>query len=145
MLKTPEGDILAGTYFGLFRYSDQSHNWEKIQLPIKEERITDLITKGNETLVQTRSYLLKTSDLDSFFPMIIPAPENYDGKASLFKTLWLLHSGELWGLAGKLAVDLFGLVILLISLTGLLHFLFPGCSVSPGINCIMPILISFTP
>lgn len=126
MLKTPEGDILAGTYFGLYRYSGKSQQWEKIQLPIKEERITDLLTKGNETLVQTRSYLLKSPDLNSFFPVIIPAPEDYDGKASLFKTLWLLHSGELWGMAGKLAVDLFGLVILIISITGLLHFLFPG-------------------
>jgi hypothetical protein len=56
----------------------------------------------------------------------LPTHENYDGKASLFKTLWLLHSGELWGLAGKLAVDIFGLAILIISLTGLMHFIFPG-------------------
>ncbi len=125
ILKTTDGKVLAGTYFGLFHYSKQQNQWIKIKLPIEEERITDLIVKDNELLVQTRSYLLRTTDLQSFFPLVIPAPENYDRKVSLFKTLWLLHSGEIWGHAGKLVVDLFGLVILIISITGLLHFIFP--------------------
>jgi hypothetical protein len=126
LLKTPDGKLFAGTYFGLYQYSVAVKRWQKIPLPVSEERITDLILKQNELLVQTRSYLLKSSDGVNFFPMVIPAPEGYDGKASLFKTLWLLHSGEIWGHVGKLIVDLFGLVILVISLTGLLHFLFPG-------------------
>ncbi|HNX55039.1 MAG TPA: PepSY-associated TM helix domain-containing protein [Prolixibacteraceae bacterium] len=126
ILKTPNGKLFAGTYFGLFQYSYPAHRWIKTELPVSEERITDLILKQNELLVQTRSFLLKSSDGVSFYPLVIPAPEGYDGKASLFKTLWLLHSGEIWGSVGKLIVDLFGLVILLISFTGLLHFIFPG-------------------
>ncbi|HPR85664.1 MAG TPA: PepSY-associated TM helix domain-containing protein [Prolixibacteraceae bacterium] len=126
ILKTPNGKLFAGTYFGLFQYSHSAHRWIKTELPVSEERITDLILKQNELLVQTRSFLLKSSDGVSFYPLVIPAPEGYDGKASLFKTLWLLHSGEIWGSVGKLIVDLFGLVILLISFTGLLHFIFPG-------------------
>jgi hypothetical protein len=125
ILKTPDGKLFAGTYFGLFQYAFQAKQWTKIPLPVSEERITDLILKKNDLLVQTRSFLLKTSDGVSFYPLIIPAPEGYDGKASLFKTLWLLHSGEIWGHIGKLIVDLFGLVILIISLTGLMHFIFP--------------------
>jgi hypothetical protein len=58
-------------------------------------------------------------------PLVLPAPEGYNGKVSLFKTLWLLHSGEIWGSVGKLIVDLFGLALLIISFTGLLHFIFP--------------------
>lgn len=126
ILKTPEGKLFAGSYFGLYEYSGATKQWQKIPLPVSEDRITDIILKQNELLVQTRSYLLKSSDGVNFFPMVIPAPEGYDGKASLFKTLWLLHSGEIWGHVGKLIVDLFGLVILIISITGLLHFLFPG-------------------
>jgi len=126
ILKTPDGELLAGTYFGLYQYSFQQHKWLKKQLPASEERITDIILKQNELLVQTRSFLLKSTDGNSFQILTIPAPEGYDGKASLFKTLWLLHSGEIWGHVGKLVVDLFGLVILVISITGLLHFLFPG-------------------
>jgi hypothetical protein len=39
--------------------------------------------------------------------------------------LWLLHSGEIWGMAGKLLVDLCGIELLIISLGGLIHFIFP--------------------
>lgn len=126
ILKTPDGKLFSGTYFGLYQYSFPAKQWRKISLPVSEERITDLILKQNDLLVQTRSILLKSSDGLNFFPLVIPAPEGYDGKASLFKILWLLHSGEIWGHIGKLIVDLFGLVILVISLTGLLHFIFPG-------------------
>jgi hypothetical protein len=126
ILKTQDGRLFAGTYFGLYEYSGNARQWKKIPLPVAEERITDLILKRNELLVQTRSFLLKSGDGKNFYPVVLPTHENYDGKASLFKTLWLLHSGELWGLAGKLAVDIFGLAILIISLTGLMHFIFPG-------------------
>jgi uncharacterized iron-regulated membrane protein len=125
VLKTPDGKLFAGSYFGLYQYSWKQHEWQKIILPVSEERITDLMMKQREMLVQTRSFLLKTSDGKSFQSIELPAPEDYNGKASLFKTLWLLHSGEIWGSAGKLVVDLFGLAILIISLTGLMHFIFP--------------------
>lgn len=125
ILQTADGKIFAGTYFGLYQYSVQQQEWQKIQLPLSEERITDLIMKKDELLVQTRSYLLKSSDGKSFHPIVLPTPEGYTAKVSLFKTLWLLHSGELWGLTGQLMVDLFGLALLIISFTGLMHFIFP--------------------
>lgn len=125
ILKTPEGKLFAGTYFGLYQYSFAHHEWQKKQLPVSEERITDLILKETQIVVQTRSFLMKSADGRSFQVIQLPAPAGYDGKTSLFKTLWLLHSGEIWGPAGKLVVDLFGLAILIISLTGLMHFLFP--------------------
>lgn len=125
ILKTNDRKLLAGTYFGLFEYSFQRHQWKKIPLPVSEDRITDLILKENEIMVQTRSFLMKSQDGITFQPIQLPAPDGYTGKASLFKTLWLLHSGEIWGSVGKLIVDLFGLAILIISLTGLMHFIFP--------------------
>ncbi len=126
IVKTPAGKLFAGTYFGLYQFDFQKKSWQKIGLPISEERVTDLILKGNELMVQTRSFLMKSIDGSEFMPVILPAPEGYDGKVSLFKTIWLLHSGEIWGTFGKLAVDLFGLALLIISATGLLHFIFPN-------------------
>ncbi len=125
MLRTPGGKLFAGTYFGLYQYSFGKHQWQKKQLPVSEERVTDLILKDNELLVQTRSFLMRSSDGNSFQIIRLPAPQGYNGKASLFKTLWLLHSGEIWGPVGKLIVDLFGLTLLILSLTGLMHFIFP--------------------
>lgn len=125
ILKATDGKLYAGTYFGLYRYLFHKKRWEKIQLPISEERITDVILRQNDLLVQTRSFLLKSTDGNNFYRLMLPAPEGYDGKSSLFKTLWLLHNGEIWGRVGKLIVDLFGMVILIISVTGLIHFIFP--------------------
>ena len=125
IVKTPEGKLFAGTYFGLFQFSEESKKWQKITLPVEEERITDLILKKSELLVQTRSLLLKSADGKTFQEIAIPEPVGYKKEASFFKTLWLLHSGEIWGDIGKLVVDLFGLVILIISITGLMHFIFP--------------------
>lgn len=125
ILKTPDGKLFAGTYFGLYQYSFDQHQWQRKQLPVSEERITDLILKRDELLVQTRSFLIKSADGNSFQVIQLPKPQGSNGKASLFKTLWLLHSGEIWGSVGKLVVDLFGLTILIISFTGLMHFIFP--------------------
>ncbi len=125
IVKTPDGKLFAGTYFGLFQFVPAAGKWMKLPLPVSEERITDLILKQNELLVQTRSFLLKSQDGKSFQVINLHPPEGYNGKASLFKTLWLVHSGEIWGPVGKLIVDLFGLAILIISLSGLMHFIFP--------------------
>jgi len=44
---------------------------------------------------------------------------------SLFETLWQIHSGEIFGLPGKLFVDLLGLITFFLSITGLIYFFFP--------------------
>ena len=36
-----------------------------------------------------------------------------------------LHSGELFGIIGKLIVDLLGIITIVLSITGLLHFFLP--------------------
>lgn len=125
IVKTPDGRLFAGTLFGLYQFNFQESEWQKMDLPVSEDRITDLVAKGNELLVQTRSFLLKSVNGTEFMPVVLPAPEGYDGKVSLFKAIWLLHSGEIWGTLGKLLVDLFGVALLVISITGLLHFIFP--------------------
>jgi len=126
IVKTPDGKLFAGTFFGLYQFDFQNKKWQKAELPVSEDRITDLVVKGSELLVQTRSFLLKSAGGNEFMPVVLPAPEGYEGKVSLFKTIWLLHSGEIWGTFGKLLVDLFGLALLVISITGLLHFIFPN-------------------
>lgn len=126
IIKATDGNLFAGTYFGLYNYSLQKSEWQKIKMPFPEERITDMLLKNDKLIIQTRSFLISTSDGISFTKIDIPSPLKNDGKVSLFRTLWLLHSGELFGVSGKLMVDLFGIVLLIISLTGLLHLVFPG-------------------
>lgn len=42
-----------------------------------------------------------------------------------FRTVWLLHSGQLFGLPGVLVVDLVALVFIALAVTGLLIWIFP--------------------
>lgn len=123
MIKTSKGDVYAGSLFGLFKLS-AANVWEKQNLPVPEERIVDIIEAKGDLLVMTRSHIIKYST-EGVSVLNIPPAENYEGKISLFKTLWQLHSGEILGLPGKLFVDLLGLVMLALCFTGLVYFLFP--------------------
>jgi len=116
--------LFAGTQLGLYR-KEFNGIWEKMNIPVREDRIADLALKNDTLLVLTRHYLLQSSNGINFETIQLPAPVNYVRKTGLFNTFWQLHSGELFGLPGKLLVDLLGIVTIFLSLTGLLHFFFP--------------------
>lgn len=125
LAQTRNGDLFAATQFGLYKRSLADNEWEKVKLPIDEERLTDLFMKQDTLVVLSRSYLLKLGKGTDFSCIQLPEPAAYKPETGLFNTLWQLHSGELFGFVGKLFVDLLGLVTILLSVTGLLHFLFP--------------------
>ena len=50
---------------------------------------------------------------------------NYDDKAGLFRTIWVIHSGEIYGITGKLIVDHPGNHCHPAGITGALHFSMP--------------------
>jgi hypothetical protein len=121
-----KGNILfAGTHFGLYSRAVHDGTWNELKLPVKQNRIADLNVKDDTLLVLTRHYLLKSADGTDFEVIQLPEPVGYVRKVGLFTTLWQLHSGELFGLTGKLIVDLLGIVTIVLSVTGLLHFFFP--------------------
>lgn len=117
--------LFAGTQLGLYKRPIKEGEWQKIELPVKKDRIADLGIKGDELLVLTRNYLVTSKNGEDFSKTQLPEPIGYERKTGLFNTLWELHSGELFGLPGKLAVDLFGLVTIFLAVSGLLHFFFP--------------------
>lgn len=125
-LKSLNNKLVAATHFGLFSTEKKHIHWQRIHLPVKEARIADLSLKDDTLLILTRSHMLKTADLQHFIPLKLPEPEGYERKVGLFNTLWELHSGELFGLAGRLFVDLLGVAVIWLSVSGLLHFFFPG-------------------
>ena len=121
-----KNEWVAATQFGLFRRRDIAGEWQDVPLPQTGERLVDLFVKQDTLMILSRSNLLKSTDLVHFDTIILPAPEGYTRSAGLFNTLWELHSGELFGTAGKLLVDLLGIVTILLSVTGLLHFFLPS-------------------
>jgi len=117
--------LVAATHFGLYINTMNPVKWVKHPLPGGEERVSDLAVRGDTLLILTRDNLYASSGTLQMKRLNIPAPSGYQRKVGLFLTLWELHSGELLGLAGKLFVDLLGIVLIFLSITGLLHFLFP--------------------
>jgi hypothetical protein len=122
LFKTQNNQLLAGTFFGLFRYNYSKKQWQYIEIPEKNSRITDILEVNTDILIQTRSALYRTNDLITFNKIQIPEPENYNNKIGLFKTLWVIHSGEIYGNIGKIIVDIVGLIFAFLTITGLIVF-----------------------
>ena len=122
VFRNSKGDLFAGTFFGLYQFDFGGSSWQKITLPVHEERIVDIAERGDTLLVMSRSFLLKSTDYSNYIKLRLPEPEDYDNKIGLFKTLWVIHSGEIWGIAGKLIVDFVGLIFIFLSITGLIYF-----------------------
>jgi hypothetical protein len=114
--------LLAGTLFGLYEFDTVTKRWIKVPLPVHEENVVDMLQKGDSTFVMTRSNLLATTNLKHFDIIQLPQPKNYDHKVGLFKTLWVIHSGEIYGAIGKLLVDLIGLIFIALSIGGVILF-----------------------
>ena len=126
--KTQSGDLFAATLFGLYRLSTQSNVWQKVQLPIDEERIVALEGVGDSLLVVSRSSILlglQKGNFKEFSIVPLNGPNGAENRISLFRTIWTIHSGEIWGNAGRIIVDIGGIAMFLLSLTGLFYFFAP--------------------
>ena len=127
LAKTQSGNLLAGTLFGLYHYVNDE--WVKIDLSLEEEKVVGIVNAGDSVYVMTRSHLLVSSDKLNHFKFdeveVLP-PFGYDHRISLFKTLWVIHSGEIYGKIGKLIVDFVALIFVFLSITGLIYYFSPG-------------------
>lgn len=122
MLLTSRGELFAGTYFGLYRREPSEHAWKKVGIPAHRKRIVAMVEREGELLVMTRDHLLVSSDHREFRHVNMPPPADDDDQASLFKTIWFIHSGEILGGPGKLVVDGIGLVFTFLVVSGLVIF-----------------------
>ena len=143
VVKAKDGSLWCAALRDVYRYDENSHRWKKVELPGNEERIMDVaLAKDSMTVVAlTRSRVFtivpfvqygeivkigkSSSETYRVESKIIPAPKKYEPKTTLFKLVWHLHSGEFFGLPGKLVVDAIALVLIVLSITGILLFIFP--------------------
>lgn len=143
VVKAKDGSLWCAALRDVYRYDENSHRWKKVELPGNEERIMDVaLAKDSMTVVAlTRSRVFtivpfvqygeivkigkSSSETYRVESKIIPAPKKYEPKTTLFKLVWHLHSGEFFGLPGKLVVDAIALVFIMLSITGILLFILP--------------------
>lgn len=143
VVKAKDGSLWCTALRDVYRYDENSHRWKKVELSGNEERIMDVaLAKDSMTVVAlTRSRVFtivpfvqygeivkigkSSSETYRVESKIIPAPKKYEPKTTLFKLVWHLHSGESFGLPGKLVVDAIALVLIVLSITGILLFILP--------------------
>lgn len=143
VVKAKDGSLWCAALRDVYRYDENSHRWKKVELPGNEERIMDVaLAKDSMTVVAlTRSRVFtivpfvqygeivkigkSSSETYRVESKIIPAPKKYEPKTTLSKLVWHLHSGEFFGLPGKLVVDAIALVLIVLSITGILLFILP--------------------
>lgn len=136
MLHSENGNLYAGTLFGLYHYTTNTDSWEYFRLPEKSPRVVRIEQHDSLIYVMTRSRLYTfpdgSEDMHRLSEILIPRSENDDGKVGLFRTLWIIHSGELMGLPGKILVDLVGLALIFIVFSGYYYTFLPDLARKSG-------------
>lgn len=113
------GQLYALSPTALYRFV-ASEGWRDTGLMAEgDDRFSDLVCRGDTIVVAGRSYLYVAARRDGDFRIImLKEPDGYRPEISLFRIVWMLHSGEMFGLAGRLFVDAVGLAIILLCVTG---------------------------
>lgn len=128
IVRTNAGEIFAVTTFDLYRLHLPSCKWINIsQTALPRERLSDIAVQNDSLILMSRSHLYASvPPYTNFNKIELPAPEGYEKEASLFRTMWTLHSGELFGFIGKLVVDILGVFVIILCITGIVLTFFPN-------------------
>ena len=133
MVQTKNGEIWCAATMDVYRFNGKE--WRRFPLPDNHERIADItLTKDSTSIIaMTRSAVYEISgkktdaanEKRDVTRKIIGQPEGFVPKVTLFKTVWNLHSGAFFGLAGRLVVDAIAIVLIILSITGIVLFILP--------------------
>gem|GEM_PF-1840121 len=106
MAIVPSGEVFAAGQYGLFRL-DGRKTWQAVELGLlHDDRISDIATRGDTLVVTTRSQVfVARAPYRTFQRIELALPDGDAPRFSVFRTIWWLHSGELFGIVGKLVVD----------------------------------------
>lgn len=125
VIRLDNGRIFAVSPFGLYRYGVHDA-WHEVKMPLDDDKLTDIASHGDTLVVLSRFFAYTSLPPYKAFKRIqLHASKDYDGKVTVFRTIWLLHSGELFGMAGKLVVDAIAIVLVLLCITGIVFWLKP--------------------
>lgn len=126
LVQLPDSSLWAVSPFGLFTRNETS-GWKNVQLNNgSEERFSDITTRKDTVVVVGRSYLyLAVPPYKTFQKIALQPALSDDGKVSLFRTIWMIHSGELFGIVGILLMDSIALFLIILCFTGVFYWLLP--------------------
>lgn len=119
--------LLAATDGGLFFSHLKDLEWHEIPLPGKAEKLKKILFVQNSLLVIGESNLYRCS-LEQFpgpFTIVTPNRLENEKRITLVQLFFDLHDGKVWGLLGRLLMDLMGLIIIFASITGFYVWFWP--------------------
>lgn len=116
-----DSTIFGISTHGLYRFDNKEQRWRNETNRVDvDSYFTDLSVKKDTLFVVSRSHIFRSiSPYEVFQEVSLQQAKDYETKVSLFKTMWILHSGEIFGLPGKLVVDILGFIVIIITISGL--------------------------
>lgn len=115
-IKLPNGCVIAALPDGVFAL--RSGSW--LPLCHTAEPLASLTLLGDTLFAISRAALyIAPPPYDNPQRLELPPSPQHDRRIPLFRIIWDLHSGALFGLPGRLFVDLLGLALLALSVTGI--------------------------
>ena len=123
MARDSAGGVWVASQYRLYKLSPEGSRWVEQPLPSSVHgRLADLQISGDSVLLLGRSLLYRRSlSSPEWTTYELKKPEGYTGKILLFQIVWALHSGEYFGLVGRIIVDLLGVLVMILSLTGICY------------------------
>ncbi len=124
LVRTKNGTLWLATGYALYHHNGKQ--WVEQPLPLGDERLMDLaLTPDSQSVVALSRSALYTLHGGKAERHELKAAQHFQPQETLFRTVWKLHSGELFGLPGRLVVDVIALVLIVLCITGLVLFLLP--------------------
>ncbi|MBU4460765.1 MAG: PepSY domain-containing protein, partial [Verrucomicrobia bacterium] len=128
LLRSGAGGLYAGTQAGLYRFDPRDARWRHMALDLRDPRIVDLAEFEGRIAALSRDEILLLDDTAEAGAAkrvrLLPATDG-DGRTSLFRTLWMIHSGKLYGRTGVFFVDALAIHLIFLCVTGYLYFFLP--------------------
>lgn len=118
--------MFAVSPLALYRFGVHGE-WHRQTLDVEDgDKLTDVAMHGDTLVVLSRSFVyMAVPPYKTFGRVQLPVPAGYEKTTTAFRVMWLLHSGELFGMTGKLIVDAIALLLILLCVTGLLCWIMP--------------------
>lgn len=127
IVRTKDGTVRCAAQYSLYRLLGD--RWVEVALPGNDERLSGISLNADSTgcVVVTRSalYDIKGVAANPERIELSAAKDSEKPEVTLFKTIWMLHSGELFGLPGKIVVDIVAVFIAFLCMTGIVIFILP--------------------
>lgn len=152
VVREPHGSLWCITTQALYRHTPQG--WKAVLLPSSPtERLTDLALTPDSTALMLLSrhalyrlplissddnksadaishnaaptHVLEKVTLQDWQRVPLTPPAEYTPRTTLFTTMHHLHSGAIAGLGGRLVVDLVGVILIFLCLSGIMIWCMP--------------------